>query len=224
MDEANVTRDETESIADPNRDYYHINTLVPYNPYGPLGVGDEVDIGGRSNPYFRFFEKGTIKYPLRNADGSVDPVPVVTFTSRVAQGEIDEPEDYAEFLVNVAWHCATYLSETIWEEVRRREFPRLPSRQRCVWLIPSQAGVRFWLPRMQVSERGVNFRVLRVRVQGRIHRANETYLRQDILPMEEYIRLAQLYWQGVDEEEETEEIIFEGRMRVEEIMPPSFYS
>ncbi len=49
MDEANVTRDETESIADPDRDYYHVNSIAPYNPHGPLGVGDEVDIGSSSS-------------------------------------------------------------------------------------------------------------------------------------------------------------------------------
>ena len=38
------------------------------------------------------------------------------------------------------------------------------------------------------------------------------------------IRRARLYWGGVDNEEETQEIIFAGRMRVEEVMPPDFYA
>lgn len=224
MDEASKPREETESIADPDRDYYHVNFIAPHLPYGPLSVGDEVDIGGSNNPYFRYFEEGGKAYPVRNNDGSVVPLPPATFTRLVAEGEIEVPKDFPDLVADLTRHCASFLLEMIWEDVRRKEFPQLPSRQRCVWLIPSQAGVKYWLPRMIPPEREVDFQVLRVRVQGRLHRANETYLREDILPMQESIRLARLYWQGVDEEADTEEIIFEGRMRVEEIMPCNFYT
>lgn len=59
------------SVADQNRDYYHINRLVDWSPYGPLGAGVEVDVGGESNPYFRFFGTQGLAHPLTNADGSI---------------------------------------------------------------------------------------------------------------------------------------------------------
>jgi len=44
------------------------------------------------------------------------------------------------------------------------------------------------------------------------------------MALEEAITRARQYWLGIVEEADTEEIIFEGRMRVEEIMPPDFYA
>lgn len=41
--------------------------------------------------------------------------------------------------------------------------------------------------------------------------------------MEETIQKGRQYWLRVVEEVETEKIIFEGRMRIAEVMPPSFY-
>lgn len=133
-------------------------------------------------------------------------------------GEVNPP-DLADFARTLASHLARHLGELVLEDVRRREFPHLPSRQRCVWLIPNQGGVKYWLCRMDV---GNDFQVLRVRVQGRLHTASESYLIRDSMPLEEAIRWARQYWLGIVEEVETEEIIFEGRMRVAEVMPPSF--
>ena len=42
--------------------------------------------------------------------------------------------------------------------------------------------------------------------------------------MKEAIRRARQYWLGIAEEVETEEIIFAGRVRVEEVMPPDSYA
>jgi hypothetical protein len=92
---------------------------------------------------------------------------------------------------------------------------------RCVWLIPNADGVRFWLQRMSV---GGQFRVVRVWVRGRLHTASESYLLQDSELMGETIEKARRYWRGDIEQAGTEEIIFEGRMHVEEVMPPDFYA
>ena len=114
-----------------------------------------------------------------------------------------------------------YARELIWGDVRRSEFSHPPSRQRCVWLIPNQNGVKFWLQRMGVGGR---FQVLRVRVQGRLHTGSDSYLLHDSGPMLQALANARRYWRGDVAQAGTEEIIFEGRMRVEEVMPRSFYA
>jgi hypothetical protein len=207
------------SVADPNRDYYHINRLVPWSRYGLLSVSDEIYIGGESNPYFRFFETQRKAYPVTLDSGEVIQVPGVKFIASVSRGEIN-PEDLAGTALDLTKHLVAYLRELIWEDVRKREFSHLPSRQRCIWLILNQAGVRYWLRRMDVGD---NFQVLRIQVQGSIHKASESYLLGDSEPMEESIEKARQYWRGVIEDAETEEIIFEGRMQVVEVMPKSFY-
>lgn len=139
----------------------------------------------------------------------------------VRDEEIREVPNVIEVARDFSSHLTRQTGEIVFEDVRRREFPHLPSRQRCVWLIPNQGGVKFWLRRMDV---GGQFQVLKVRVQGRLHTASESYLVTDGFSLEEMIRSARQYWLGIVEDAETEEIIFEGRMRVEEVMPQSFYA
>jgi hypothetical protein len=211
------------STADTERDYYHINRAVSWSPYSLLSDGDEVDVGGSSNPFFRLFETARVEYDVNVGDGSAAQVPGIRFLQLARAGEITglTMQGLAAIADEVSRHFVRYVRELIWEDVRRREFPHLPSRQRCVWLIQNQDGVRYWLGRMNA---GGAFQVLRVRVQGRIHVASESYLLGDSEPMEETIRKARQYWLGVVEQEGTEEVIFEGRMRVVEVMPTAFYS
>lgn len=210
-------------ITDPNQDYYHINRLMPYSPYGLLHVGDEMNVGGSSNPFFRFFETQRVAYPVGMDDGSVIQVPGMELLHAVKTGAIPDTttDTLAAIADEVARHFMKYVRELIWEDIRKKEFPHLPSRQRCVWLIPNQDGVKFWLRWMGIEQ---DFQVLRVQVQGRLHKASESYLLTDSEPMKETIQKARQYWLGIVEEAETEEIIFEGRMRVVEVMPPSFYT
>lgn len=185
-----------------------------------LKVGDEIDVGGSSNPYFGVWETMGKQVPVTQQDGSTVHVHGVYFLKQVLAGTMNAG-NLAQTAVDLANHLAGHLMELVFEDVRRREFPHLPSRQRCVWLIPNQDGVRYWLQRMNV---GGQFQVVRVRVQGRLHTASESYLIHDSVSQEELIRLARQYWLGIVEEAGTEEIIFEGRMRVEEVMPPDFYT
>src|SRR5215204_4471688 len=130
-----------------DQDYYHINRCVSWSPYQPLKVGDEKIFGGSNNPYFTAYETRAISYPLSNKDGSINKVPGVTFLEYVLSGKVNAPPDFAHFAHALAKHLAGYMGELTLEDVRRREFPHLPSRQRCIWLCPNQNGVRYWLRR-----------------------------------------------------------------------------
>jgi hypothetical protein len=60
-------------------------------------------------------------------------------------------------------------------------------------------------------------------VRRRIHRARETFLLGDSEPMSETIRKARQYWLGIVEDLATEEVIFEGRVSVMEVVAPESY-
>ena len=200
--------------------YYHVNRLVGWSPYSFLDEGTVLNVGGESNPYFRFFEKYRKTYPVTQNDGSELQVLGVRFLRAVRSGEVNSTE-LPNVAHDLARHLVTFLRELIWEDVRRREFPHLPSRQRCMWLIPSLDGVRFWIARMGVTD---HFRVLRLRVQGRIHTASETHLLGDSVSLEEAIRLARQYWLGIVEDPVSQEVIFEGRVEVESIVDEAEYA
>jgi hypothetical protein len=209
------------STADPCLDYYHINRIVDWSPFSKLNPGDQIDIGGMSNPYFRFFETRKITYPVMLSDDTQLMVSGVRFLALVASGELPPPNNFPNIAHDLANHFTMYVRELIWEDVRKKEFPHLPSRQRCIWLIPSLTGVKYWIQRMGVSG---EFQVLRVRAQGRIHKANELFLLGDSEPMEETIRNARQYWLGIGEDPNTEEIIFEGRVTVVDVMSETSYA
>lgn len=206
--------------ADESVDYYHVNRRVSWSSFGLLSPDAVLDVGGASNPYFRFFEDHKITYPVTQSDGVVLQVPGVRFLGAVAAGQVN-PSNLASTAHGLARHLVAYLRELIWEDVRRREFPHLPSRQRCIWLVPTLSGIGFWLKRMGVEG---DYRVLRLRVQGRIHTASEIHLLGDAEPLTKAIEMARQYWLGIVEDASTQEVIFEGRIRVVGVLSEAEYA
>jgi len=207
--------------ADQEKDYFHINRVLPYSTHQLLSTGDSVDIGGESNPYFRFYEKNRKTYQLTQSDGQTLQIPGVKFLGSVKSGEINCPTLPA-IAHELSMHLAGLVGELIWEDVRKKEFPHLPSRQRCIWLIPNISGVKYWVLRLGVAPSA--YQVLRVRCQGRMHIASEKYLLGESASLEDAVSMARQYWLGVVPEPKTEEIIFEGRFSVQEVLSPEQYT
>jgi hypothetical protein len=136
--------------ADDAADYFHVNRRVGWSPFKLLSTGETIDIGGVSNPYFRFFEEHQRMYGLAAKDGAISQVAGVRFLAAVRAGDVNA-NDLAATAHDLATHLVGFLRELIWEDVRRREFPHVPSRQRCMWLIPSLEGVEYWRKRMDVT-------------------------------------------------------------------------
>ena len=199
------------AIANPDIDYYHINRIVPWSQHKKLNIGDEFDVGEESNPYFRYFETHKKIYPVTNiTNGSTINLSGVKFIGDISKGLINLPDMSAANVARIAHdilnHFVSYLREIIWEDVRKTEFPHLPSRQRCIWLIPDIEGVKYWLSRLELQS--PDYQVLRLNLQGRLHQASELYLLGDSEPMEETIIKVRKYWRGLIEQPGTEEIIF----------------
>lgn len=208
------------TIADTTKDYFHINRLVPWSPFKKWEVGEVINIGGESNPYFSFFDTQQKAYPVTTDNGVVD-VAGGHFIACVARGEINSP-DVASIANDLVRHFVAYVRELIWEDVRKTEFPHLPSRQRCIWLIPSLEGVYFWLNRLGLE--GQEYQIARVRLQGRLHIGSDEHLLGDSEPMSVTIKRARQYWLGISDSESTQEILFEGRIRVEEFISPEEFA
>jgi hypothetical protein len=105
-----------------------------------------------------------------------------------------------------------WIRETVFEEIRKEHFPHLPSRQRCLWLVPhdSQAA-RYWFQRLE--QKG---RLLEVRATGKLFRANEAYLRAATTKLNAVRGDAFRYWaggSGIDGH--ADELLFEGFVDVE---------
>lgn len=213
-------QEEQLTIADTARDYFHINRAAPWSPFEMWREGQEIDIGGESNPYFKFFETQRKEYSVNTESGSI-MVPAAKFVGSVARGEINSPH-VADIASEVIRHFVAYVRELIWEDIRKQEFPHLPSRQRCIWLIPEREGVRFWLERLGLE--GQSFQIARIRLQGRLHTGSDEHLLGDSEPMEMTLKRARQYWLGIHNDSATQEILFEGRLRVMEFLSPEEFA
>ena len=115
-------------------------------------------------------------------------------------------------------HYLKLVREFVFEEVRTNSFPTLPSRYRCIWLIPKKIeSVKYWWERLG----GENKRILEVQVTGKLHRASERYLDPNTFSLNQWKELAFKYWAGAREVEEVEdEILFEGFVKVLNAITP----
>jgi hypothetical protein len=147
------------TIIDSGVDYFHINRQAPWLPQQKLVAGTKFDVGGASNPFFGFFETQRKVFPFKQADGKDVTIPAISGLKALASGQLQCPNPAALGL-DVAEHFVKYVRELILEDVRKREFPHLPSRQRCIWLIPTLDGVRYWINRLGITG---NYQVLRIR-------------------------------------------------------------
>lgn len=198
-------------------EFFHINRSVSWSVHQFLTVGQKVEVGTEINPYFAYFEKTLKTFPVTLDNGQVVHSPAVKFLGSVARGEV-RSLDLPQIAFEVVRHFVTLARELFWESVRLSEFPDRPSRQRCLWLCPSLENARDWLSRLESK----NYQILKVSVNGRLHTANELLLLGDSEPLEITRAKAREYWQGLQVEGCREEILFEGKMKVLEILEAKY--
>lgn len=84
------------------------------------------------------------------------------------------------------------LNEMIFEHVRLRRFPALPSRLKCIWLCDKK-HVKKWL---ELFDKRGEKKVYKVNAFGEVHKADRSWLPVDVTPGGEIIDMAFEYWQG----------------------------
>lgn len=212
------------SNSDPNKDYFLINRKVYWSTYKVLQAGDEFEVGSKSNPFFRFIETTDLcqSVTFDNNPNDIRKFPIADYFDNISSGQFKTNMDIAKLAANSLRHYVKYVRELTWEEIRRNEFPDLPSRQRCLWLIPSKDKIPFWMNKL-LGGNSTEFQILRVSAQGKIHSASEALLMSDSQSHTKTIKDAQKYWLGHIDDPETEEVIFEGKITVQEVLPKELF-
>ena len=118
-----LSHDELELVAmtqtNQDKDYFHINRKLPYSTHQLLKIGDSIDVGGESNPYFRFYEKESKTYQIATTDGHTIPIPGVKFIGEVKFNKINYP-DLPTIAHDVSMHLAGLVGELIWEDIMKK--------------------------------------------------------------------------------------------------------
>lgn len=116
-----------------------------------------------------------------------------------------------------------FARETIFEEVRQKHFPQMPSRQRCIWLIPDSTNaeerLKYWIK--QKSANKETFQILKLSCSGKMHLANQKHLDLVVGKFDIYRANAFRYWSGcnVTDNSVDVECTFEGFINVLDVIP-----
>lgn len=113
---------------------------------------------------------------------------------------------------------AKFSREIIFEEIRQRYFPHLPSRHHCIWLIPANnmQAITFWKQQLTDNNPSLDVQILQLECTGIIHYANQKYVEISFGNMNIYRDKAYSYWLGTDAHPDSldTEGIFEGTCKV----------
>ena len=111
------------------------------------------------------------------------------------------------------------MREFALEEVRRQQFPNLPSRFKCMFLSEDEDTCLNNLESMQNRTKGKQFQVIKVKVNGEAFYVKDFAMSRLGLSFNEYKQEAVKYWsQNQNSKSATKEILFVGDAEVVEIL------
>ncbi|WP_337487858.1 DUF2441 domain-containing protein [Phascolarctobacterium faecium] len=135
---------------------------------------------------------------------------------------------YQDPLPNVLSDYIQYAREMIFEEIRQKHFPHLPSRQRCLWLIPikndNTQALDYW--KTILLQDNTPHQILLLNCSGKIHYANQSFLDLHVGNFNYFREKAFKYWSGlnVDTVSSDIECLFEGFVTVERILSSTIHT
>lgn len=194
------------------RFFYHIDHKSDYAKKPLLIEGDVVDT--RLRLYNPFYESAMdFQSSYNTGDGVMLPLCRAFQTEAVKRQAQFVISDHAPKIM------ARYIKlvrELVFENHRRENYEALPSRTRCLWLSETEDEARYWVERL---EDRIKPQILRVSVDGILHKAYEGHLQEDSQSMEQLLMSAEEYWSGETSGTSRSETLFEGKMTVLEVVP-----
>lgn len=214
-----------------NKIYYHIQN-EPWKCEN-LQIGQTIFAGRKKNPFVEYYDSKNfiIQDPQTKqsycynqiAESMVKYLNTQEKDAYLAKFYHFKPEETVKELTKVLNEYILLVREWIFEEVRMEFFPNLPSRQRCLWVIPEDNNsIQYWWNTMKKSE--TSCRILKLELTGKIYRTNQQYLQGttnslDILRMNAF-----KYWAGASGNSSAEdEYLFEGFVKVLDVVPPESF-
>lgn len=158
--------------------YFHIDTQSQHRiQWSQFRLGEELSVGHTINPIYTNWKNSA---------------------TRAQHGLTTE---------DVNRSVAVMLRELVFENVRAKEFPTLPSRTNCIWLLDSETAIEYWLHR--IPHHGEK-RVLEIEIlDGVLHKAYEEHLTNNLENISELEARAHKYWSGKGSGQS--ETLFQGR-------------
>lgn len=204
-----------------NEIFYHIQRNGIWN------VGDIHFIGRTKNPFVSYFDDNAhcIQNPQMGIRYSVNSMANEMLNYIFTSNKHPDFASFYHYEINRSFkelsdtleYYLRLTREIVFEEVRKDFFPNLPSRHRCLWVIPDDIdNIKYWWTIL-----GKKGRILKLKLTGKIHRANQQYLNLNTNRLNYIRQEAFKYWAGTSGTNKVEEeCLFEGFAEVIEIPEP----
>jgi len=195
-----------------NKDYYHIQRFdCPHK----WNVGNTFSFGNQNNHYANRFNNPGFVYATETGEKiqilqSFYRIKSLLNTGNVSGIDLRKIVELIKVLRRFADDTLIVHRENVFEEIRAKNFPNLPSRKRCIWLIPfNKESLDFWVPRIPKRK------IFQINATGKVHNSSERFLLfEEYNSLEDIRQAAFSYWAGVEGESKDDEIIFEGVIEV----------
>lgn len=194
------------------KDFYHIQKFdCPYK----WNIGNIFFIGYQNNYYANHFNKAGFIYGTKTGERiqvihsfpQIESLINKENISRMDLNKIGELIKVSKLFTN---DTLKIHRENVFEEIRLKFFPNLPSRKRGIWLIPfNKESLDYWIERMPKGK------IFQIKATGKVHNSSERFLLIKNYTSLDYIRQSAFsYWAGVEKESKEDEIIFEGFIEI----------
>lgn len=198
-----------------NREFFHIQKLNHLNK--EWFVGDNFIIGQDFNNFYRSLiddlenQKSRMTEDIQNVldlkpDSNENDYKKLYFEGQeqisLLKSTLQEIQD--SFKQYLKW-----IQEQVFEDIRRKTFPHLPSRQKCLWIC-SMVDLPLWMKIFENSPK----KILKIRITGIIHKADGHLIDPDSFSIKDFENRAKDYWSGNFHYEDEIEYLFIGNLKV----------
>lgn len=182
-------------------------------------IGNEIHIGLEDNYYWRSFVDNGESIELQGEKYDVYKITRAAFEAYTGghqpplkmNGYHFKPLNTLKEAIDSLGNTIKLNRELVFESIRKEFYPELPSRQKCIWLIPdNEKSLEFWKNTVYNRHR----RIFKVTVDGNVHRAAHKWLIGGTFSINEWNKLAHSYWKSEDSGRIDDEILFEGKIRI----------
>lgn len=188
-----------------NKILYHIHRKNCNNELWQ--VGNEFVVGNENNKFVDYsfnFDSliliGDKKYPFKNIYVHYD--------------KIEDKIKLLDIANNIIKEYQILIRELGMEEIRKKFYPNLPSRQKCIFLC-GKKQIEHWKKEISNGDGTKDIEVFKVEIFNEPFKSRDSFLP---LPSDSYntiLKKAKLYWSAKDDSEnEDDEYLYVGEIRV----------
>lgn len=194
---------------------YHISPghVGQYSDCQQLKVGDAFESGVAENPFYSFYLQYGKHLDFIKDGVKSSAFPISYMESKIRQNKGLTVQELTE-LCSIVKNFASFYYELIFESVRKSNYSTLPSRQKCLWLIPSNPDcLQYWVTTLGTGDQR---KLYKVKCTGVFHYANPDLLAADFVSVKQMVSIANQYWEGVPKQRfaNNTEVLFEGKFEV----------